>query len=99
MSADNWTRCPKCSQVQESAHSEALRNLEASYGKLPAAEYAKRVRDLEEMVDIADLQVTLREDYEFYGIEDGVLNISYSALCTSCDWTFNHSQEIEVLKP
>jgi len=44
-------------------------------------------------IDDEEDGVTLREDYEFYGIETGVLHVVYQAYCAYCDkrYTFNRS--------
>jgi hypothetical protein len=46
--------------------------------------------------DSEDTGVTLREDYEFWGIEKGVLEVAYQAWCMFCDWRFTFNREVNT---
>jgi len=39
----------------------------------------------------------LREDYEFYNIENGVLHVDYQAYCRDCGWRFSFNRSVDVV--
>jgi hypothetical protein len=43
-------------------------------------------------------ETTMREDYELFLTEDGHFQVSYSAYCTKCKFSFqfNHEQQVPV---
>lgn len=82
MSADNWTKCPKCELSNKSRLSKA----EAEYGKVSAEEY-KRL--LDEALEEKESEDTLRENYSI-GIYHGQFEIEYSASCTECGFNFSY---------
>lgn len=47
--------------------------------------------------DESDCNYRFREDYEFYGIEDGVVKVTYSGHCQECGAgvKFSHEHPIE----
>lgn len=82
MSADNWAHCPRCVGQAREAHDAAVATVIASYGQIPVEEFdAKRAA-------LADFDPepfkTFREDYEFYGAEDGEIVADYSGHCSKC---------------
>lgn len=95
MSASNWRVCPRCKKNETERRDKAIRNAEASYGKVPADEYAKQLKAAE-AIAADDLEETLREDYGFYN--DGVFEASYCASCTVCDYEFKfkHTEKTKV---
>lgn len=68
MDANNWTQCPKCEQIVLEKDAKAVEDLQASYGKIPAAEYLRRVekaRDENKDEKVGNTKkpvTTLRED-------------------------------------
>lgn len=46
----------------------------------------------------AEIQTTLREDYEIYVKEDGKFCVHYSCLCTVCGFShkFEHSEQVKM---
>lgn len=44
-------------------------------------------------------KVTLREDYEFYMMEDGKFSADYTAACRDCGWKWAFHYNVEALKP
>jgi hypothetical protein len=95
MSADNWAQCPKCHDLKLKAWQQAVRDkqeyLASVYGKVTAEEYMLLVDkpvDVEnpgEMDEDNSRTATFREDYEFYGARDGVVEVSYRGGCAVCD--------------
>lgn len=94
MSANNWAYCPKCSRDVESAIIQRRKKVDASYGKVSAAEYSKLLEQLK--VPLV-LQQTLREDYELSTEKDGHFFITYTCSCSVCKFTHSFRHESNVL--
>jgi hypothetical protein len=60
----------------------ATANVYDRYGEVPPEEFDRLREELPE-VDVEALR-TLREDYEFYGAEEGEVRCSYSGNCSTC---------------
>lgn len=99
MSADNWTRCPKCCAEWSKRQDEAIQELSASYGKVSQEEYATLK---EKTINPKRPDETLREDYEV-GVGVSLRNslvtlfsVSYGCSCQECgfSFSFNHEQQI-----
>lgn len=93
MSADNWAICPRC---LDEAKAEAQARFQAAfeaYGKVTPEEY-ERIRDLAQEPIDKDVLQTFREDYEFYGAENGTVTAVYSGHCSKCSLgvDFKHEQ-------
>lgn len=87
MSADNWTRCPKCFvDVSEIAQKE----LNELYGKIPLDEWKKKFAEVAKM-SCPDPH-TLREDYEL-GLQGKKFYVIYKCHCTNCHWGYQFSHE------
>lgn len=81
MSADNWTTCPKCTADAWAAYRVEDDALTAQYGKIPPDEWKAK----SDAFPVAPkLEETFREDYEFYGADEGVLSIRYRGRCSEC---------------
>jgi hypothetical protein len=97
MSADNWATCPCCAKRREVdlAHRES--QLKASYGHVPLADF-DAAREQLANDQATGIEATFREDYEFYGAEDGVVVASYTGGCTKCGLTlkFKHEHPLDV---
>ena len=93
MSADNWARCPRCTRIgaaQLKAQEEAV---QASYGKVPVDEFDEARRKLAiDRKAFENRERTFREDYEFYGAEEGVVTASYSGQCRECGLKLKFSE-------
>lgn len=85
MSADNWARCPRCWHRKNKDLTERWAKLNASYGQITLEEF-DRIRAVltKETDELEDMDSNFREDYEFYGAEDGIVNVSYSGECRLC---------------
>lgn len=82
MSADNWAVCPKCLSAAQKAHDEEAAKVYEQYGKVPPDEF-DRLRAELQPVD-PDTFRTFREDYEFYGAEEGEIHARYKGSCDGC---------------
>ncbi len=81
MSADNWAVCPRCRQKELDRLGELSQQVSEGYGKLPLDEFdALRVK----LAEGPDFKSTFREDYEFYGAEEGTIEYAYSGHCSDC---------------
>lgn len=97
MSASNWAVCPRCTKQRLAMLDEMRAKLAACYGVVPVEEFdqmRQQVTECENMPAAA----TLREDYEFYGAEDGTVVAEYRCSCTKCglESAFTHRHELDV---
>ena len=94
MSADNWTRCPRCSAAVREAKEAQQAAARAAYGVAPVEEFDRLRADADAPMQFED---TVREDYEFYGFEDGKVVAVYEGTCQKCGLTtkFRFEQPIE----
>jgi len=90
MSADNWTKCPKCDVENQKNIQLLLEEIEEAYGKLSFPDFEEfktanqlKVQELENAPD------NLREDY-FLGIWEGNFNVSYRGRCNKCDYAYSY---------
>jgi hypothetical protein len=82
VSADNYAICPRCFQEAcEKAAAERQR-VTGLYGTLPVEEFDAQRAALK-TVEAEDYR-TFREDYEFYGADDGEIRADYSGHCSVC---------------
>lgn len=95
MSADNWARCPRCATRRETTLVEDSKALEADYGVIPAVEWMERKAALDNAISTPQ-EITLREDYEFYGAEDGAVQVSYSCGCDECGLRFSFQETYPI---
>lgn len=108
MSADNWANCKACidnaNREIEEVRREYQEQLDSSYGEIPLDEYqllqaeaAQAIRDATSRSAVP--LGTFREDYEFYGAEDGEVTACYSGRCTTCGYgvSFKHTVPIPEL--
>jgi hypothetical protein len=82
MSADNWEVCPKCLAAAKDTADAKHAEVYAQYGKVSPEEF-DRLRSELKAVDPEDFR-SFREDYEFYGANEGELQVSYSGGCQEC---------------
>lgn len=96
MSADNWTTCPRCKRRAEEADRKHAAKVAEAYGKVPLDEW-DRMRAEPVPEGTSELQELFREDYEFYGAEDGEVVADYSGSCAACGLSihFTHRHQIE----
>lgn len=92
MSADSWTTCPACEEAGRndvSKYARAKKELDELYGKIPADDYAERLRRLSSLPTREEEEETLREDFQI-GIFNGEFTVEYGAHCTVCGWSFEY---------
>lgn len=92
MSADSYAICPRCAHAEELRIADLKARVNAEYGVLPIAEFDALCAEASVAIDLEKL-TTFREDYEFYGAEDGVVNVSYSGHCSVCDCGIDFSDQ------
>lgn len=85
MSADNWTSCPACYQAAVCAYENARDAITADYGQVPMEEFEKRRAALEQPDRESQAFRTFREDYEFYGANEGTVHWNYKGCCSNCN--------------
>jgi hypothetical protein len=98
VSADNWAVCPRCDQRHEAEVEAKFKAVDDAYGKVPMAEFTEMTAAARAFSQ-TKVDPTFREDYEFYGAEDGVVVAAYRGQCTVCalSLTFKHEHPIEGL--
>jgi hypothetical protein len=97
MSADNYTVCPRCAEVQRAEITKAEANLQKSYGQVSADAYLLAAAALEKL-KAEPMPQNLREDYELGIDRNGDFECSYSCSCSVCRWSweFKHHAEPNV---
>lgn len=92
MSADNWTKCPKCMPLRLKERDK----IHQLYGRISEQEYSELLRKQQKTIESED-DNTLREDYKI-GIFDGVFTVSYFGYCSRCGFEkqFSHKEQIEI---
>lgn len=80
MSADNWTHCPRCTDEARKAVAAEHDRVMALYGTVSVEEFDRQRAALEPV----KVEATFREDYEFWGAEEGTVHASYRGTCTGC---------------
>lgn len=80
MSADNWGTCPVCKDKDDRKARAALAAAKAAYGNVPADQWQAQMAKAQKAVDALPNE-TLREDYESFIDDAGVLHIKYRAEC------------------
>lgn len=95
MSADNWTKCPKCLQSKKQRAEKQRRIVANSYGKVSAERFMEMQASIT-VEDSKDAESTMREDYEQWTDEEGIYQVSYSCSCNECgfEWSYKHKQSV-----
>ena len=96
MSADNWTKCPRCKKQQDQSLAASKARVDEAYGRVPVEQFDRMRRDYEDLR--ADGRpTTLREDWEI-GADDegeGEFFVSYRASCP-CGFSFKFERTIQM---
>jgi hypothetical protein len=90
MSADRWSTCPRCKVRFDEARKDYAARTDALYGQVSAEEFMQFLAREERPQRPSD---TLREDYEVYMRDTGVLCIDYYASCEACGFQFHYENE------
>ena len=96
MSADNYSDCPRC-HARRVREITALRERHAQdYGKQDQVAWLAGANALEEIpkFESSDGQ-EMRQNYEFYLKEKGVLGIHFSGHCDECGLLVEYDREHE----
>ena len=86
MSADNWATCPRCEKRRTNELRESAAKVARAYGKVPVEEWDQMRKEQADAEQVRP-ERTFREDYEFFGAEDGVVTASYRGNCMICGLT------------
>lgn len=100
MSADGYRVCPKCHAGRIIEHKNLSRELDESYGKIPAKDYLalqEKVAELEEQLG-KENDYSLAEYREVWISSDGVFSVRYSGSCRKCDFTFRFDHKEQAYK-
>lgn len=86
MSADQWSRCPKCTKARLANFENLERQVNDSYGKVPVEEFdrARAHLEAERLKLESDKFRTWREDFDVTGAEDGTVQFDYRGSCSVC---------------
>ena len=95
MSADNWAVCPRCDRLRTESIAARREAVAKAYGTVPVEEFDTMRAKLEEDSSKRP-EPTLREDYEFYGAEEGTVHADYSCHCSTCGLSLKFSIEREL---
>jgi hypothetical protein len=85
VSADNWAVCPACAHRRKQEIDIFRAQVADAYGTLSVGEFDSLRAQLAEMEAKPLPDETFREDYEFYGADEGTVYVSYSGACQVCD--------------
>lgn len=99
MSADRWTRCPRCIERDLKNKAEQQRKADEAYGKVPVKEFY-RLRD-EAAKPLSD-EENFREDF-WVGINDKekTVEVDYRGHCQDCGFavTLKHIKALKLHEP
>jgi hypothetical protein len=82
MSANKWSICPRCLAAGRDRAEAEHRAVMALYGSIPVEEFDAKRSALPDFDPEA--YQTFREDYEFYGAEEGQVQADYKGQCDAC---------------
>lgn len=93
MSASNWAICPRCLKRERERIAELQERASKGYGALPLAEFDVLRAEAAKPLDEEKFR-TFREDYEFYGADEGTA--TYGGSCSVCkvELAFKHEHPI-----
>jgi hypothetical protein len=92
VSADNWAICPRCRRRAEAKKAELEEQVRVQYGQILIEDWDALRQEAEKPLDEMAL-TTFREDYEFYGVEEGVVFVSYGGSCKTCGLSLSISEQ------
>lgn len=87
MSADNWAICPVCKTKAEEEKEKLTNEIVQGYGQLPPNDYLVLI---EKSKLALELKATLREDYELGVDEFGTFEVTFTASCSKCKFSFKY---------
>ena len=90
MSADRWSRCPKCEKSAWDELDKLGAAVEAAEKANDLAAYKKAQAALDKVVRPSKLEQTMREDWDLGFDDDGKFSVVYDAHCNKCGFKFEH---------
>lgn len=97
MSADRWTRCPRCIERDTERKAKLQEEAQAAYGKVPVHQFDLLRRKAEAPLPTDE---NFREDF-WVGINDGgkTVEVDYVGRCQDCGFSvrLKHSKAITNL--
>ena len=97
MSADNWARCPRCHARALAEFEKREKMIEAAYGQVSIEEFdLMRERLDNDREKHENARETFREDYEFFGADQGVVTAKYSGECNVCGLKLKFEENHEI---
>jgi predicted dithiol-disulfide oxidoreductase (DUF899 family) len=75
--------------------SDARNEARKLYGKVPQEEYLEAI-DRFPKAETTELDETMGWYYEFYGADEGVLNIDFSCQCRTCGYSFSYRNSVNM---
>lgn len=95
MSADSWTTCPRCTRERDESIAREEQLVAQMYGKVTVAEF-DRAREALEHKKAQAPEETWREDYEFFGADEGTVVAVYGGSCSACGLTHKFRYESPI---
>ena len=95
MSADNWAVCPRCARRHRDKLRAGAAKVAEAYGKVSVEEWDRMRAEQAEREDVG-IDASFREDYEFYGAEDGSVVASYSGCCVHCGLSLSFTNTHDI---
>lgn len=93
MSADHWAVCPRCLVRARADAMEKSRAAAEAYGKVPVEEWQAMNQAAIDAVPDPENFRTFREDYEFYGADEGAVTATYKGECQTCGLSVSFRHE------
>ena len=89
MSADRWSKCPKCNEARTAEIQAFEAKVDAAYGKVTAEQFKQLNNQLSAMradalKAVERNEYTFREDWEISEPEGGYIEVNYSGGCNIC---------------
>lgn len=95
MSADNWTKCPRCVERNKGRVDELRAKADEAYGKVPIEEWKALEAEATACL-LEEAPTTLREDWEIGTRPDGRFSVRYGCSCTVCGFNFNYDHHADA---
>lgn len=94
MSANNWTRCPRCTARGRRRLEDQAVEIEKLYGTVTTREFGRACAELQtEEVEFERRPENFREDYGIRGAKSGTVHVSYSGTCQDCGLSLSFQYE------
>jgi len=98
MSADRWSVCPNCHKENSAAISKMRNELKDKYDKLDLYHWLIEKKHFEKFKESFGDNETLRENWEIYFNEVGLLVIHYYCDCDVCGFHYSFKEEKDIME-